>query len=259
LACSQKKADTEHFLPGKKLAELTDKTLEEVSGLAASVNNPGYLWTHNDSEREPSIYLINEKLQVKLTCNLSGIGNRDWEDIAVGPGPDSTKTYVYIGEIGDNLAKYPYKFIYRFEEPVITADSTEITITQFDRIVFQLPDKRKDTEALMIDPKTKDLFIISKREHPVYLYSLTYPYSLTDTLIATQVMALPLTQIVAADISADGKEIVMKSYKEVYYWNNSSGKPLAGAWSRDGSGFYTLSEKNKDKASFLYFYRKTTR
>ncbi len=35
---------TEDFLPGKKLAELKNKNLKEVLGIAASVNNPGYLW-----------------------------------------------------------------------------------------------------------------------------------------------------------------------------------------------------------------------
>ena len=277
VACSQKKESTSKlFLSGEKLAQLTNNKLEEVSGLAASATNPGYLWTHNDSEREPSIYLIDEKLQIQLTCTLQGVGNRDWEDIAVGPCPDPNKNYVYVAEIGDNLAKYQYKFIYRFEEPVLRDDSSEISITQFDRIVFQLPDKRKDTEALMIDPKTKDLYIISKREQPVYLYSLPYPHSLSDTITAREVMSLPFTQIVAADISANGKEILMKSYKEVYYWSNSSGKKVPEvlsekpvnvpyeeepqgesiAWKLDGSGFYTISEKNPGKDSFLFFYKR---
>src|SRR5688500_13099374 len=42
------------FVP-TRLAELTDKRLEEVSGIAASANNPGLLWAHNDSGNSAEI------------------------------------------------------------------------------------------------------------------------------------------------------------------------------------------------------------
>ena len=141
---------------------------------------------------------------------------------------------------------------------------------------FQLPDKKKDTEAVLLDPLTKDLYIISKREEPVHVYELKYPYSTKDTLTATEVAALPLTQIVAADFSNDGSSILMKNYEHIYYWNNRGGKSIAEwlkekfkeipyemepqgeaiSWARDGSGFYTISEKNKGYDSFLYFYKR---
>lgn len=40
------------FERGKRLSELTDEKLKEVSGLAASVRNPGFLWTLTDSGNE---------------------------------------------------------------------------------------------------------------------------------------------------------------------------------------------------------------
>lgn len=279
-ACSQKKVKLDNpsteFLPGKRLAELKNKDLSEVSGIAASISNPGFLWVHNDSGNGTEIFLINDHLKVLLTCKLKGIDNRDWEDITVGPGPDSTKHYLYVGDIGDNDAKYQYKYIYRFEEPVLTTGVKQLDITDMDMITFQLPDKRKDTESLLINPATKDLYIVSKREEPVYLYELKYPYSTQDTLTATEVMSLPFTQIVSGDFSMDGKEILMKNYEHVYWWSNPSGKPVvevlkekpkeipyeiepqgeAITWSLDNSGFYTLSEKNQGKDSYLYFYQR---
>lgn len=276
-ACSKKRKmenPVYDFQPGAKLAKLTGKKLSEVSDLAASITNAGYLWAHNDSGNEAQIFLINQNIDVVLTCTLAGIENRDWEDITVGPGPDPSKNYVYVGEIGDNDAHYKYKHIYRFEEPVMQ-EQKEITITAFDTITFQLPGKKKDTEALMVDPNTKDLYVVSKREEPVHVYRLTYPYSAGDTLTAEEVASLPLTQIVAADFSADGKRILMKNYEHIYYWNNTAGKSVvellkekpkeipytmepqgeAITWARDGSGFYTLSEKNAGYDSYLYFYK----
>lgn len=278
VSCIKKKSvpsDSEIFSAAKPLAELTDKKLDEVSGLAASANNPGLLWTHNDSGNEPEVYLVDEKLKIKLTCKIQGVKNRDWEDIAVGPGPEEGKNYLYVADIGDNYANYSFKYIYRFEEPVLANQSGEITIAEFDTIVFRLEDGKKDTEAIMIHPETKDLYVVSKREKPVYLYELKYPYSVHDTLTAAKITSIPLTQIVAAGISPDGQEILMKNYVNVYYWNTKDksiqdalqAKPQilkyteepqgeAITFARDGSGFYTLSEKLKGEKIYLYFYEK---
>lgn len=275
-ACSQKKgkeSESELFLEGKKLAELTNKKLEEASGLAASASNPGLLWTHNDSGNRAEILLIDDQLNIKLTCKLDKTINRDWEDIAVGPGPEEGKSYLYVADIGDNMAIFPFKMIYRFEEPKLRAGETEVTITKFDTIVFQL-DVKKDTESLLVDPKTKNLYVVSKREQPVYVYELKYPYSTTDTLTAQRIGSIPFGQVVAGDFSADGKEILMKNYKNVLYWTLNKGESLADAlkrnpaivnyteepqgeaitFARDGSGFYTISEKVKGEQSYLYFY-----
>jgi hypothetical protein len=276
LACSRKpqEPNSDAFEPGKKLSEMKDDKIEEASGLATSKRNPGYLWTHNDSFNDANVFLVDQDLKIKLTCRLAGVVNRDWEDITVGPGPEEGKSYIYLGDIGDNLAQYQIKLIYRFEEPVFTPGVEQITITRFDTIAFQLPGERKDTETLMINPLSKDLYIVSKREEPVHVYELKYPYSVHDTLTAQDIATVPITLTVAGDFSADGKEILLKNYKNVYYWKNDStrsltevlkDKPLvvtyqeepqgeAITWAEDGSGFYTLSEKKKGKKSYLYFY-----
>jgi hypothetical protein len=128
----------------------------------------------------------------------------------------------------------------------------------------------------MIDPESKDLYVVSKREQPVHVYELKYPQLTTDTLTAIDIATLPVTGIVAADFSADRKEILMKNYVNVFYWKLTPGISVANAlkekgkvlryneepqgeaitWSRDGSGFYTLSEKKKKEKSFLYFYQR---
>ena len=275
VACSQKKgkdSDSSVFSAGKKLTEVTDKKLEEASGLAASSSNPGLLWTLNDSGNRAEVLLIDDKLNIRLTCTLHNIINRDWEDIAVGPGPEPGKNYIYVADIGDNMAIFPYKIIYRFEEPKLQEGTSQITITKFDRVVFQL-DVKKDTESLLLDPKTKNLYVVSKREKPVYVYELKYPYSTTDTLTAEKIGSIPFGQIVAGDFSADGTEVLMKNYNNVLYWKLNN-EDLATAlkrnpsivpyepepqgesvtFARDGSGFYTISEKVKGEKAYLWFY-----
>ena len=49
---------TSDFSPPKKLGTVKTKKLKEVSGIAASIKNPGYIWGHNDSGNEPDVYLF---------------------------------------------------------------------------------------------------------------------------------------------------------------------------------------------------------
>ena len=51
----------------------------------------GILWTHNDAGGENRIFAIDSNGISRGTYYLNGIENRDWEDIAVGPGPIEDK------------------------------------------------------------------------------------------------------------------------------------------------------------------------
>ncbi|RAW02335.1 hypothetical protein [Pseudochryseolinea flava] len=271
---STQSTEAKDFAARKQLAELMDKKLKEVSGMAASRGNAGLFWVHNDSGNEPEIYLIDDQLNIRLTVKLEGVENRDWEDIAVGPGPVAGKQYVYVGDIGDNDAVYPYKYIYRFEEPLLDGVA-EIGVSDIEKIVFKLEDQVKDTESLMIDHQTKNVYVISKREQPVYLYELTAPMS-NDTLVAKKLYSLPFKEIVAADYTSVNGDVLIKNYQAVYYWKNEKRESIAAllkskparvpydeepqgesiAWAIDGAGFYTLSEKKKKKPCYLYFHAK---
>lgn len=263
------------FEKGTSLGEIQDKALREVSGIIASRNNPGFLWVHNDSGHGPDIFLINTKGEVKCTVHLSGVKNRDWEDIAVGT--EGGKNYVYAAEIGDNNAAYKTKFLFRVEEPVIGEGVTDTTIHQVDQIEFELSDGARDTEALTIDPVSKDVYILSKRENRVNLYKLAAPLSTTGIMTAEKVVEkLPFSLAVAADISEDGTEILVKNYDNVFYWKRSAGESVEDALKRaperlpyepepqgeaitfdhSGKGYYTLSEKNKKIPQHLLFYKR---
>jgi hypothetical protein len=268
------------FSKGKKLASITDSRLNEISGLVASRANKDLIWVHNDSGNKPEIYLVNKKLEIKMIIKIKDAYNHDWEDIAMGPGPDQSKNYIYLADVGDNHAHRFYKTIYRFEEPVLQAidkDTTIInTVDTYDKTVFHLEDGRKDVEAMLVDPYTHYILIISKRENPATVYKVATT-DFNDTTIAKTVMHLPIKKIVAADFSKDGKEVLIKTYRRIYYWNNDTQKPLeellqgsplvvrykrelqgeAIGWAHDSKGFFTLGEKPFCIPSFLYYYKRT--
>lgn len=251
---------------------LIDERLPEASGLAASVLNPGYLWSINDGQNPADVFLIDTVGHVRMTCTLP-VDNRDWEEVAVGPGPDASKTYVYVGEIGDNAAAFDIKYIYRFEEP--TPEASQKNIEVYDTLKIQMSDGKRDTETMMIDPFTKDLYLISKREDSVSVYKVAQPFT-KEIMTAQKVATIPYQKIVAGAFSSDGLEILLKDYDHIYYWKRSKDEPFEKAitkgpeelpyereaqgesitWAIDGSGYYTLSETNPGKPAYLKVYKR---
>src|SRR5882672_227953 len=75
-----------------------DQQLEEASGLVGSVANPGFLWTINDSGNPPEIFLIDHQAKTRLVCTLLHARNRDWEDVAIGAGPNAKRKYIYVAD-----------------------------------------------------------------------------------------------------------------------------------------------------------------
>src|ERR1044071_2795033 len=101
----------------KKIANLKDAAVRESSGLVASRTTPGIYWTHNDSGDGPFLYAFDERGQSRGVWKVTGAKAKDWEGIAAGPGPDPSRKYLYIGDIGDNGERRAEILIYRVAEP----------------------------------------------------------------------------------------------------------------------------------------------
>lgn len=254
--------------------------ISEASGVVASRKNTNVLWTHNDSGDQNRIFALSTRGRHLGVYHIAGVLARDWEDIAIGPGPRAGQQYLYIGDIGDNKAKYDKKFIYRIAEPTVSVHQTPVAavVSEVETLTFQYPDGNRDAEALMLDPLTNDLYIITKREEKVGVYRAPFPqpFSLhAETVtILERVATLDLTWVTAADISPSGLEILVKTYTGMYYWNRSPNQAIwqtlatkpqivpyimepqgeAVGWAADGSGYFTLSEVTQDITPMIYFY-----
>jgi hypothetical protein len=250
--------------------------INEASGIAASKKNIGVLWTHNDSGDSARIFAMNTHGKHLGVYYIKGATNRDWEDIAVGPGPVDDENYIYIAETGDNFAQYDTKYIYRVPEPDVDSNQAPVysILKNFDVITFKYPDGPRDAETILVDPLTKDIYIVTKREENVKVYLASYPQSLKDTIIVEYKLTLPFTMIVGGDISYNGEEILLKTYDSVYYWKRKTGQSVAQAlkdkyyklpyirepqgeaigWSYNADGYYTVSEEETEIPAYLYFY-----
>lgn len=123
----------------------------EASGLSASIRNPGVLYLLDDRVGTGGVWLINRDGEHLGTVQVAGLHARNSEGLAVGPcGPGEESTCVYIGDIGDNLARLPDIFIHRFVEPDLSAGPPEGEVAA-ETITLQYPDQPSDAETLLVD------------------------------------------------------------------------------------------------------------
>ncbi len=253
--------------------------ITEASGLAASRRNAGVLWTHNDSGDSARVFAMDVQGEHLAIFHIDGIAARDWEDMAVGPGPVQNMSYLYIGDIGDNNGVVAIKQIYRVPEPevILGEDAGNIHLTDPEVLQFQYPGENHDAEALMIDPITLDFFVVTKQTDSARVFRGTCIPATEDIQVLSKIMTLPMAWVTAGDISSDGTEILLKTYSKIYYWMRRIGdtvsQALAGdpmtvlyaieiqgeavCWQADGGGYYTLSEQWGIVTPHLYFYQRS--
>ena len=263
--------------------------IDEASGIASSINNKNIIWTHNDSGDIARIYAIGLDGSDLGVLKLPGIIALDWEDMCIGPGPKEGADYIYIGDIGNNFSRKKKMKIYRFEEPLISLDSIpipfDIKIKDVDKITFTYPDGKRDAEALMIDPVTKDLHVITKRELSPHVYSISYPQSTSSVVTAELLGELVISpeksyrmsdKIVAADMSRDGTMVLVKTLHEIILINRKPDSIFSSileseqisldyiiepqgeaiCWNWDQLGYFTISEEPDKIPTHLYYYSK---
>lgn len=239
--------------------------IEEISGIADSKAFPGYLWAHEDSGKPPQLHLISREGKVEARVVIKDAYNRDWEEMALSAG------HIFIADIGDNRQVFERYWFYKFPEPAVGVD----TVSVYKTIMFEYPDGSHDAEAFLVDPDKGHIYIITKRDDPSRLYKLAYPYSDTSVNTLTFIGTLPFTGVVGAALSANGSEVIIKTYPELLHFSRKSGQSLencllenphktlpykmepqgeAVAFANDDTGYFTLSEKGYATMVNLYFY-----
>jgi hypothetical protein len=266
-------ADCPQFQGGHKVGVIQSPQITEASGLVASRKNTGVLWTHNDNG-PACVYAITPEGKLLGTYNLAGARVHNWEDIAIGPGQEPNIDYLYVGDIGDNNAKRKNVVIYLVEEPNVDANQTPVnaTLSGVEEMKLAYPDGPRDAETLLLDPFSKDIYIISKESvSKVYRaaypsspkgYAGTRPQSITAKTTLEYVAKLPWGTATGGDISPDGNMIIVRNYLSASVWMRPKEGQLWGAFGgneckaplilesqgeaicfdTNGSGYYTTSE-----------------
>jgi hypothetical protein len=253
--------------------------LDEVSGMAYSFSNPGFLWVHQDSGDGATLYLLDASNgETAASYMLEGYSNRDWEDMEIGPGPDTGKSYLYIGETGDNEQMYGDYSVIRLEEPrfVETHRGKALSIsTGVEKLSFKYPTKNHDVECLLVDPFSKNIYLVTKRDFFAKVYEIPFPQKVSGQNTLREVGTFPFTIVTAGSVSKDGLQVAIKTYDRIFNWvrqpNQSFVDMLATTpnllpYQREpqgeaicfhpNGGYFTISEKADGDTPDLFFYSK---
>jgi hypothetical protein len=223
--------NTTRYTAGVALATMTDNTMVEISGIAASRQNPGLAWIHNDGPQN-QVYLV---LTNGLSYGLFQFSQStiDFEDIAIGPGPVAGVDYVYGADIGDNATNRTEVRVFRFPEPRVTQPSTAIISAGETVITMVYPDGPHDAEALMVDPTAGELFIATKESTGFHLYKATQAQLNSGSAAQMSLARIgDFGPVSGGDISPDGTQIVLRHENEARLWHRRAGESVEAALGR---------------------------
>ena len=259
--------------------------LIEASGIVASRNNPGVLWTENDGGNAPVVNTLDYQGQNLGTYALPD--NVDNEDIGIGPGPVTNVSYLYVMDIGDNHADRGSIAIYQTPEPAVyfwqTNNSVSYRAMKGTRtITLTYPDGAHDAEAAFVDPVTGDWFVLTKT-NPSSIY--TAPKALLDTsdnIALTFVRTLDFKKPNGADMPPLGNEILVRQEDFAQLFTRTNGQSISDAFNRTpvsipvvgtaagepngeaigfdyyGGGYFTLSDSEPTGVQPLYYFARTS-
>ena len=247
----------------------------ELSGLVLSRTQPRVLWTHNDSGDRARVLAVTNTGRLLAEIAVTGAENVDWEDIAIGAATTGSAggarggDALYVADIGDNLAQRRKVAVYRVSEPRVRRGGPRASAPAA-RLALRYPDGAHDAEALLVDPSSGALVVVTKSfGGDAGVYVAARPTAGTTTVLRRRGrLSLGSGQAVTAgDVSADGRTIVLRTYDRALVWTRRAREPLAAALRRrpcaaredllvegqgealaltgDGRAFYTVPEGSR--------------
>jgi hypothetical protein len=284
LFAGQISASTFSFPPVSQ-GTVTDPAIVEASGLVASPDNPGVLWTENDSGNPNTIFALDTNGNLLGTYYLDGVTNYDWEDMSVGPGPEPGINYLYLANSASREV-VNQSIVVRVPEPTVYASqqvANPVTVhlsgTLSQTFVWAAP--TPDAETMFVDRQDGDIYLGSKQSGSTIVDLATQTqFSASGAQTMTQAGSVPLNKGNGASISPDGTQILIRNQKSTaLLYHRSPGQTVAQAlanphpdsvtingtdvepdaeaiaFDANGNNFYTFSEGLNQK---LYLYTRTS-
>jgi len=228
----------------KRHGKVKHEAITEASGLIVTEN---WLWIHNDSGDSATLYAIDKSGMPRATSAIKGAFSRDWEDMT--SFSDQGNNYFLIGDIGDNKERIPNVTFYVIEQP--TSNTPSPLLYTFTATYQDIGSK--DAEAIIVDPHSKELLVITKgRDGIIHYLSGAFPLpssqiknTLTDdpTFNSQQIILKeihntsfatpPLNRqqqsrlITSASISPDGSWLAIRNYLSARLYHKTDGKTWA--------------------------------
>jgi hypothetical protein len=234
-------------------------SVAELSGIAASRKTVGVWWAHNDSGDSARVFAVGSDGRDLGEFALNGATATDWEDIAVGPGPNGGIDYLYVADTGDNLRARPSVHVYRVPEPTVDPSAgppAPQALTGVATLTLTYPDAPHDAEAIVVDPVTHTLLVVTKEstgKSMVFRASADFVAGSSVALVLDRTLALGsgLNGLVtAADVTPAGDVLGLRTYGKVLLYRRTTGQSIAGALGNSPCAGATAAEAQGEAFGF---------
>lgn len=182
------------------IGAFTARPITESSAAVRSFSHAGVYWTLNDSGNDERIFAFDSAGRDLGAVRVSGARNRDWE--AMATGPCEAGRCLYIGDVGDNLARHDAVVIWRIAEPAPPGAGARGDSEPAVAVAVQYPEGPRDVEAMWVDADTvvwlatkRPLRDAQQRRRPSLVYRVpasAWRAATTDTILAELVDSLPI-------------------------------------------------------------------
>ena len=202
-----------------QLFAFQDPRIAESSGIVASTRRDDIVFTHNDSGDTARFFAVDRHGCTVGVFSAPGVKATDWEDMARGPGGS-----LWLGDIGDNDARRSEIAVHRFGEPEVGPGTgggecppapEEALAPSSYRLRYE--DGPHDAETLLVDPRTSQVFVITKSFTAGALYAAPNPLNADDVNVLRKVAGVGTPGFATAgDISADGRKVAVRGYGDIF-------------------------------------------
>jgi hypothetical protein len=190
-----------------QLAELPKHDFKECSGLVASRQFPGVLWTHNDGT-DRRLFAINRQGQKLAEFEVQGVLVWDFEELSI----DATNR-LYVADIGNNLEVRPSLAVHRLAEPNPKEKGRALKVER--SWLLRFPAKSFDAEGLVIQGDHGYLIRKIGGGKKAELYR--WPLSTNSIIALEEVGKLEVrSRVTGAALSRDGSRLAMTADDGVY-------------------------------------------
>lgn len=179
---------------------LSDPRITESSGLAVSATHDDLAYTINDSGNTPLVFAVDLRSGETVGVTRLDASPRDTEALAVVGGT------VWVADTGDNAGSRDDIALYAFDEPGRASATVKPT-----RYPIALPGGPADAEALLADPTSGDLFLVTKSLSGGAVYAVPELDADRTTTVRQVADAMP-GLVTDGAFSPDGSRAVLLTY-----------------------------------------------
>ncbi|WP_233244025.1 T9SS type A sorting domain-containing protein [Tamlana fucoidanivorans] len=193
--------------------------INETSGMGMSYKTDNAIWVHNDSGDGPNLYLVDTDGNLLNRGTVSGASATDWEDLSTFEL--NGKSYIIIGDFGDNGRNRSNYRLYIIEEPEYNSSQVFGHSYPILRTInYQYDNGKQNCESVGVDVTSGKIILFSKSHDNEIRYVYELPLSVdagTVSLTATRIASLRTDDTTAMDISKDGHRAIVLTYKDFAY------------------------------------------